>query len=123
MCSAVSEPTYAALVLASSRTLSPVDQEHLGLTGGFVQLDLEGIGIPLNQARDSHSILLDRHATPNLVPPRLAARLASSTATRVCQAGGFTVRHGSSPRFPADLRRSPAGSLDAVDVFRVFSGS
>jgi hypothetical protein len=33
VCSALSEPTYVAPVLAGSRTLSPVDQELPRLTG------------------------------------------------------------------------------------------
>ena len=69
------EPTHVALVLPSSRTLSPVDQQIPRLTGGLVQLDFERIGIPLDEARESHPILLDRRTTPNLVPPRLAAGL------------------------------------------------
>jgi hypothetical protein len=75
VCSALSESTNVALVLTGSRTLSPVDQELPRLTGRLVQLDLERIGIPLDKARESRPILLDRDPTPNLIPPRLAARL------------------------------------------------
>ena len=64
-----------ALVLAGSRTLSPVDQEFLRLAAQLVQLDLERIGVPIDKLRESHPGLLDRHSTPNLIPPRLAARL------------------------------------------------
>jgi hypothetical protein len=75
VCSALSEPTYVTLVLAGSRTLSPVDQELPRLTYRPRQLDLEWIGIPLDKARESRPVLLDCHPTPNLIPPRLAARL------------------------------------------------
>jgi hypothetical protein len=75
VCSALSEPTYVPLVLAGPRTLSPVDQEHLRLASHLVQLNLERIGIPIDKTRESHSVLLDRHPTPNLIPPRLPARL------------------------------------------------
>jgi hypothetical protein len=75
VCSALSESTYVALVLASSRTLSPVDQELPRLTSRLIQLDLERISVPLDKARKSRPVLLHRHTTPNLIPPHLAARL------------------------------------------------
>jgi hypothetical protein len=75
VCAAVPEPTHVAFVLPGSRALSPVDQQFPRLTGGLVQLDLERIGIPLDKPCESRPILLDRHTTPNLIPPRLAARL------------------------------------------------
>ena len=75
VCSALAEPTYVPLVLADSRTLSPVDQQLPRLTYRLVRLDLERIGIPIDKTRESHSVLLDRHSTPNLIPPRLPAGL------------------------------------------------
>lgn len=75
VCAALPKSTHVALVLSSSRTLSPVDQQFPGLTDGLVQFDLERIGIQLDKARESRPILLDRHTTPNLIAPRLAARL------------------------------------------------
>ncbi|GAB2806287.1 hypothetical protein GCM10027176_09090 [Actinoallomurus bryophytorum] len=75
MCSALSEPTYVTLVLAGSQTLSLVDQELLQLGSQLIQLNLERIGVPIDKLRESHSVLLDRHPTPNLIPPRLATRL------------------------------------------------
>src|SRR3954468_12005393 len=73
--SAPSEPTYVALVLAGSRTLSSVDQELLRFGSQLIQLHLERIGVPINKSRESPAVLLDRHPTPNLISPRLAARL------------------------------------------------
>jgi hypothetical protein len=75
VCAAVPEPTHVAFVLPGSRALSPVDQQYPRLTGGLVQLDLERIGIPLDKPRERRPILLNRHTTPNLIPPRLTARL------------------------------------------------
>ena len=75
MCTVLPEPTHVALVLPGSRTLSPVDHQFPRLTGGLIQLDLERIGIPLGEPRECHPILLHRPPTPNLIPPRLAARL------------------------------------------------
>ena len=75
VCATVPESTHVAFVLPGSRALSPVDQQCPRLTGGLVQLDLQRIGIPLDKPRESRPILLDRHTTPNLIRPRLAARL------------------------------------------------
>jgi hypothetical protein len=75
VCAAMPEPTHVAFVLSGSRALSPVDQQCPRFTGGLVQLDLERIGIPLDKPRESSPVLLDRHTTPNLIPPRLATRL------------------------------------------------
>jgi hypothetical protein len=114
VCSLLSEPTYAALVLAGSRTLSLVDQELLRLGSQLIQLDLERIGIPIDKLRESHSVLLDRHPTPNLIPPRLAARLRlihSDQGTPIVRGQAEPERRASHGlRHPVGAASQPFGS-------------
>jgi hypothetical protein len=60
-------------MLPNSRPLGTVDENALRVCGLLVQLDLERIGVPFDQAGEGIPVLLDRWSPQHLVRPYLAA--------------------------------------------------
>jgi hypothetical protein len=71
----VSSPSFVSRVLACSGSLGSVDEERLGLCCQLVQLDLERVGVVVDQAAKWAPVLLGGWPAPDFVPPQSAARL------------------------------------------------
>jgi hypothetical protein len=64
-----------ALVLARSASLGAVDEQRSWVGRQFVQLDLEWVGVVLDQACESIAVLLGCGSPAHFVPPCVTAGL------------------------------------------------